>query len=70
MLGVVAFHVAATATAGGVDACFDGWGREAAFRGIVDRWADVAYFFLRVRGEWSWKGMGEMDRLHHGRARL
>ncbi len=44
MLGVVALHVAAAAAAGGVDACFDGWGREAAFGGIVDRWADVPYF--------------------------
>lgn len=62
MLGVVALHVAGTATAGGVDACFDGWGREAAFGGIVDCWADVACLVLALEGngverEWGgWTG--------------
>ena len=27
-------------------------------------------FPLGVRGQWSCKGRGKMDRLHHGRARL
>lgn len=44
MARVVLFHVAATAAAGGEDACFYGWGCEAALGGIVDGGADVAYF--------------------------
>lgn len=57
---VVFLHVTAAAAAGCIDACFDGWGRKAAFGDIVDRWADVACPFVleengvvRKRGRWT-----------------